>query len=59
MSVSGLRNELVLIPVMFYFHVYSRDLDSGNVSPTYKFSYLCMSTLEITMSQVQAFERFY
>jgi len=52
MPLSRIRNELLFIPVMFYFYVYSRDLDCGNVSPTYKFSYICMSALEIMMSQV-------
>ena len=55
--ISRIRNERMFIPVMFYFHVYSRDLGSGNVSPGYKFSYLCVAALEITMLQVKAFER--
>jgi hypothetical protein len=59
MSISRICNEVMFIPVMFYSHVYSRDLDSENVSTTYKFSYLCKPTLEITMSHVQALERLY
>jgi hypothetical protein len=59
MSLSRICNEVVFIPVMFDSHVYSRDLDFENVGTTYKFSYLCRPTLEITMSHVQARERLY
>lgn len=56
MSVSRIRD---VYSSCFIFMLTVAILDSGNVSPTYKFRYLCLSTLEITMPQVQAFERFY